>query len=381
MPQARLLAVLASLVTLGLLMRLIWRLHGQRPALVTVTFVAFDGWLLFAQRVSYIENTLMVIIVAGLLLYERALRRPSARRFVLAGVVLGFAAAYKHTGGYVLLAVLFNWLITRRESRGHGLLLGSAAAVAAAYLAVMIPLFDHGRRDWYLHQTLIQLERVIGVRRSQGTLTTPAEFLHLLSHQYVIFAPSLVAALAGAAFITARCARARSLDPLRANSLLLSWSAAAVVVFGASAIHYQQYFQLVLIPLDCLLWTEVCRHVRGHPRAFPAVTAAGLLIVTASLATFYFRVLDRDDNVLRQVQGYARHEIPRRSIVLTSEEIGDEIPQPWCTPACASRCGAATYAITYTSYLEPAAPTADRAFWALMAARPGSPPSAGSRRR
>ncbi len=175
-----------------------------------------------------------------------------------------------------------------------------------------------------------------------------------------------MAALAGAAFITARCARARSLDPLRANSLLLSWSAAAVVVFGASAIHYQQYFQLVLIP-----WTACCgpkcAAMSGPSAGVPGRDRGGLLIVTASLATFYFRVLDRDNNVLRQVQGYARHEIPRRSIVLTSEEIGDEIPQPWCTPACASRCGAATYAITYTSYLEPAAPTADRAFWALMA--------------
>jgi 4-amino-4-deoxy-L-arabinose transferase-like glycosyltransferase len=123
-PQARLFAVVASLVTLGLLMRLIWRLHGPVTALVTVTFVAFDGWLLFVQRVSYIENTLMVIIVAGFLLYERALRRPSARGFVLAGAMLGFAAVFKHTGGYVLLAVLLNWLIIRRETHHWFLLAG-----------------------------------------------------------------------------------------------------------------------------------------------------------------------------------------------------------------------------------------------------------------
>jgi 4-amino-4-deoxy-L-arabinose transferase-like glycosyltransferase len=97
-PQARMLAVIASLVTLCLLMRLIWRLHGRGPALVTVTFLAFDGWLLYVQRVSYIENTLMVLIVAGFLLYERALRQPSAHRFVGAGAVLGCAFVFKHTG-------------------------------------------------------------------------------------------------------------------------------------------------------------------------------------------------------------------------------------------------------------------------------------------
>ncbi len=60
---------------------------------MTVT-LAFDGWLLFVQRVSYVENTLMAIIVAGFLLYERALRRPPARRFALAGAMFGFAAVY-----------------------------------------------------------------------------------------------------------------------------------------------------------------------------------------------------------------------------------------------------------------------------------------------
>jgi 4-amino-4-deoxy-L-arabinose transferase-like glycosyltransferase len=37
-PQARLLSVIASLVTLCMLVRLIWRLHGPVPALVTATF-------------------------------------------------------------------------------------------------------------------------------------------------------------------------------------------------------------------------------------------------------------------------------------------------------------------------------------------------------
>jgi 4-amino-4-deoxy-L-arabinose transferase-like glycosyltransferase len=365
--QARLLAVIASLVTLCLLMRLIWRLHGPVPALVTVTFVALDGWLLFVQRVSYIENTLMVIIVAGLLLYERALRRPSARRFLAAGAVLGFAAVFKHTGGYVLLAVVLNWLIIRREKRNHWLLLAGAASVVVAYLAVMIPLFDNGRHDWYLQQTLVQLERVAGLRRSQGTLTSPAQFLHLIGHQYVIFGPSVAAALAGAAFIIVRCARARSLEPVRHNSLLLAWAAAGVIVFGASAIRYQQYFELVLIPLYCLLWTEVCRYVRAHPRAMPAAAVDGVIVVAAGLGTFCARVLAHHDNVLGQVRLYAERDIPRRSVVVAEEEIGDEIPQQWCTPARAGVCGAAaSYAITYTSYLEPAAPAADHAFWAMM---------------
>jgi 4-amino-4-deoxy-L-arabinose transferase-like glycosyltransferase len=366
-PQARLLSVIASLVTLCLLMRLIWRLHGPVPALVTATFLAFDGWLLFIQRVSYIENTLMMIIVAGFLLYERALREPSARRFVLAGAVLGFAVVFEHTGFYVFVAVPLNWLLIRKEKHNHWLLLAAAGAVIAVYLAVMIPLFDPGRHDWYLQQTLVQVKRVLGLRASRGTLSSPGEFLHLITHQYVVFVPSLVVALAGVVVIVSACARARSLRPLRRNSLLVSWSAAGVVVFGASAIRYEQYFELILIPLYCLLWTEVCRHVRARPRTAPAAVATGLIVLTASLSTSFVRVLARDDNALAQVQQYAQSHIPRDSLVITEEEIGDEIPQPWCAVTRAAICGStAAYAITYESYLQPAVPDGDRAFRAMM---------------
>lgn len=367
LPQARVFGAIASLTALALIGRLVWRLHGQAAALVTVAFLACDGWLLYVQRTSYIENTLLVFIVAGFLLYERALRRPSARRFLLAGAVLGFAVVFKHTGFYVLPAILFNWAIIRQHKRGHLLLLAGAGAVIAAYLAVMIPLFDHGRDDWYLQQTLVQVKRVLGLRVSRGTLASPIEFLHLLAHQYAIFVPSLVAALAGVIVLAVSCVRARGTQPLRRNSLLLSWAAAGIVVFSLSALRYQQYFELVLIPLDCLLWTEVCRYARRHPRLLPAIVAAGLVVAAVNLGTFYVRVLARSDNVLAAVQQYAQDRIPRDSVVLTDEEIGDEIPQRWCIIAHPASClSSASYAITYTTYLQPASPPGDSAFTTAM---------------
>jgi hypothetical protein len=255
--------------------------------------------------------------------------------------------------------VLLNWLIIRGERRNHWLLLAGAGAVVAAYLAVMIPLFDRDHHNWYLQQSLVQVKRVLGLRVSRGTLSSPGEFLHLIAHQYVVFTPSLVVGLAGVVAIVARCVRARGLQPLQHNSLLFSWSAAGVLIFGMSALRYDQYFELVLIPTYCLLWTEVCRFVRAHPRTVPVAVAAGVVVLAASLSAFYVRVLARDDNALAHIPGH--------SVVVTEEEIGDEIPQPWCTVARAGVClGAAAYAITYTSYLQPAAPPADTTFHAMM---------------
>jgi hypothetical protein len=54
-------------------------------------------------------------------------------------------------------------------------------------------------------------------------------------------------------------------------------------------------------------------------------------------------------------------------VVVTEEEIGDEIRQPWCAVARAGVCaGTAAYAIAYSSYLQPAAPPSDAAFQAIM---------------
>ena len=41
------------------------RLHGPRVALFAVLPVIFDGWLLYIERVSYIENALMILVVPG----------------------------------------------------------------------------------------------------------------------------------------------------------------------------------------------------------------------------------------------------------------------------------------------------------------------------
>jgi 4-amino-4-deoxy-L-arabinose transferase-like glycosyltransferase len=355
-PEARLLGVLMVLVTFALLFRLLWKLHGPRIALITLVFLAFDGWLLFIERCSYIENVLFVIVVSALLLYKRAVERPSTLRFVIAGAVVGCAVIFKQTGFYVLPAVCLNWLIIRREHRKHLLMAGVALVVIALYFGLMIPLFDVGKNDWFIQDTLIQLERVVDLRSSGGTLTSPLALLYLLAHQYAVFLPSFLVAVAGFALLVRRavqCARTRSVAPIQRNTLLFSWAAAAIVVFGASELRYQQYFALLLVPLYCFLWTELSYYVISRPRLYPAALAVAAVVVLVGLGSFYLRVLSRDDNVLGQVKQYAAAHIPADDVVVAPEQIGDDIQQPWCSVYRAAVCRySATYVITYITFLQ-----------------------------
>ena len=276
--HARVLGVLCSLGTLITLWRLLSRIHGPGAALFAVIPITFDGWLLYVQRISYIENMLLLLVTAGLLCYQRALDRPSWWRFAAAGGLLGGAVAFKYTGCYVIGTVLLSWLIERREHRGHLVLLGSALAVLGSSILLQIRWFDVPGHDWFIQETLVQVRRVLALQPSGGTLTSPVSALHLLLAQYKVFVPSVVIAISAAAMALRRlwrCYRQRAWDPVRGNALLLSWMSAGVVVFGLSSLRFPQYFALILVPAYAFFWTEA-RQWNWRWRAIVGAQRGGL---------------------------------------------------------------------------------------------------------
>lgn len=364
--HARLLGVAwTALMQLGLF-RLLWRLHGPRIALFAILPVVFDGWLLYIERVSYIENALMPIVVGAFLLYQRALDRPSWQRFALAGLAVGAAASFKQTGAYVLVAVLLCWLIVRREHRGHFVLLAAAVAVLIVYLISMVRMFDVPGHPWFVDQSLVQVRRVLGLQKSGGTLTSAGGLVHLLTAQYRYFVPSIL--LAGAAFLIAarrtwQCYRARNWLPAQPNALLYSWLVTGIVVFGSSSLKFPQYFALILVPAYCYLWTELAHWDWSEVRKRLAMAVATLV----GLGSFLLTVPAFTVNSLAEVQQYATTHIPARAIVVTEQSIGALIQQRWCTVEKADACvGVATYAITWRTYLQSSFNQGDPSFYTLM---------------
>jgi 4-amino-4-deoxy-L-arabinose transferase-like glycosyltransferase len=364
--HARLLGVMLTALMQAVLFRLLWKIHGPAVALFAVTPVIFDGWLMYIERVSYMENVLMLLVAAGFLLYQRALERPSWQRFAIAGIAIGFAGSFKQTGVYMIPAVMLCWLVTRRAHRGHLVLLGVAMMVIVAYLAVMVRVFDVPGHDWYIGQSTTQVRRVLGLQQSGGTLTSPGGVLHLLAAQYKYFIPSVLLAATAFVIVARRilhCYRIRNWEPAQPNALLFSWLVAGIVIFGFSSLKFPQYFALILIPAYCFLWTEVAHWdwSRAWKRAVMAVA------VLAGLGSFLLTVPAFSVNTLAQVQQYAATQIPVGSIVVTEQSIGDLIQQRWCTVEVATPClHEATYAITWRTYLQSSFNQGNAAFHKLM---------------
>jgi 4-amino-4-deoxy-L-arabinose transferase-like glycosyltransferase/GT2 family glycosyltransferase len=364
--HARILGVICSLIGLTLLWRLIWRLSGPRAALVVIIPIAFDGWLLFVQRVSYIENVTLMLVIAGMFLYQRSLDSPAWHRFIFAGFVLGLSVCVKYTGIYAIIAILVCWTIVRREHKRHLALLVTAAVVIAAEQIALVSLFDVPGHDWFINQSSTQIGRVLGVGLSRGTLGSPLQLVHLLLSQYKVFLPSFGVAMAALVLVIARlvvCYRQRSLASLRPQAVLFSWAIAGVVVFGFSSLRYQQYFALVLVPLYCVWWSTIWDWKRGPTVKVLAVTLA----VVAGLASFWLRVGSQSDNVFYQTQQYAAAHIPANAVVIADESVGDLISQQYCQEQDATPClWHATYAITWTTYLQSTFKLGDAAFRFMM---------------
>jgi 4-amino-4-deoxy-L-arabinose transferase-like glycosyltransferase len=360
--HARIFGVLCALGTLTLLWRLLIRVHGDRVALYSMIPIVGDGWLMYVQRISYMENLLLLLVVAGMLVYQRALDTPSRWRFVVAGLVLGCAAAFKYTGIYVIGAVLLCWLITRRAHRKHLALLGGAAASFCGAILYEVLAFDTRGHDWWWQDTRVQVRRVVGVQSSGGTLTSPTAALHLLFAQYDVFAPSFLIALL-TLFLALRrlwtCYRERDWRPVSANPLLWSWMASALVIFGFSSLRYPQYFALILVPMYAWFWTET-RHWRLRRSGRTVLLAVACL---AGIASFSGRVVGYDDNAFADVQQYAAASIPPNAVVIADESIGDLIKQPYCREQQAVPCaGAAGYLITWDTYLQTTGDLGDPAY-------------------
>jgi 4-amino-4-deoxy-L-arabinose transferase-like glycosyltransferase len=364
--HARLLGVIFTAAMQVVLFRLLWKIHGSAVALFAIVPVIIDGWLLYIERVSYIENALMLLIVTALLLYQRALEKPSWVRFAIAGAVIGFAGSFKQTGVYVLVAVLLSWLVIRRAHKEHLVLLGVALAVLVTYVAVMVPVFDVPGHDWFIGQSTTQVRRVLALQQSGGTLTSPISLLHLLAAQYRYFIPSALVAFAALVTVARRvlqCYLARNWKPAQDNALLFSWLVTGIVVFGVSSLKFPQYFALILIPAYCFLWTEMAR---WNWRSAWKGAAMGTAVV-AALGSFALTVPAFSANTLAQVQQYAATRIPASGIVVTEQSIGDLIQQRWCTVEDATSClHVATYAITWRTYLQSSFKEGDASFRELM---------------
>lgn len=361
-PQARVLSVLVSVIMLTLLFLYLQRRYGAW-ALVPTVLIAVDSWIVFSNRISWIDNVAIPIGIAGLWAYDRALGLRGRRPFIVAGLILVTAALFKYLAIYFCAAVIINWIITRARTRDTFALLLTITLVLVAYGAVGIGAFTLRSNYSFLYQHLHQLMRTTDVVSSRGNVNNINQVVAALLSQYQVFVVTVGLCGVSAAMIVVDVVRSvfqRNLRLLRRHSLELSWALSAFVVFGIVQIKFINYFAYVMIPLLVYLSLRVIDVVKpwvaaeASHRTLARVGLMALLaaVIGLNLSSFTQRIVNRDDNTFLDVRAFASAYIPEHDQVLTEQPIGTMIRQPYCQVTNIASCPNPRWIILFESLTE-----------------------------
>lgn len=359
--QARVLAALASVLVLLMLAALLRKLIG-RWALLAVGLLAIDGWMVFTNRVGWIENLGFVFAIGGLWLYERALNKPTTLRFAMAGLALIWATVFKHQFGYFIVAALVCWIIVRKHFWHHVVMFGIMIAGGAAYMVAMLVwnANDYWRETWG------QIERLLGQKASRGAVGGLSEVVTTLQNQYSIYFGMVVGLVIAGVLVAYRSGQiawrlirwrswSDAVAAVRGNALLFAWAFSAYFCFGVTLkVRLPHYIFLVIVPAYCYLASEVRQYVEGASRQGSrrwVAVAALVAVIGASgfYATFQRMVVD-DRNAFGDSIAWINQNVPADALVITEEPVGNNIRQPYCKMDRAASCEkAASYIVVYTT--------------------------------
>jgi hypothetical protein len=248
--SARVLAVVMSLLMLGLL----WYFFAVQLklgawSLIPLLLLGIDGWLVYTSRVSWIENTMMVLGIAGLVAYQQAIIRERAVHYALAGILVGGATIYKHVGAYFIGAIIVSWCLLQKDHRNHLALLLIVVAIMLGYGSLMAGHYD----DTFVRETFgVQWRRTTGVQESRGNPTSVTVYMQALLNQYSIFIGT-VSLVAGSIVIlvyeSARALWRKNIASLKNYSVLVGWVVSSIIFFGTIRLRMPHYFLMLFIPM------------------------------------------------------------------------------------------------------------------------------------
>lgn len=137
--------VLMGTVSVYVLFRLVKRFAGTPAALWSCFFLAVNFLHVRDSHYIYVDIPLLLVLLLGFFVISRVCENPSSwKGHLLAGGMIGLAAAIKYNG--VFLAIPYLWICLRRVSWRQGVIFCPLAAAAAGVGFVLLnpyAVLDH----------------------------------------------------------------------------------------------------------------------------------------------------------------------------------------------------------------------------------------------
>jgi 4-amino-4-deoxy-L-arabinose transferase-like glycosyltransferase len=351
--QARYLGATASLFYIALFALGTRRLVNPLAGLFTAALLTVDGWLLFENRISWLENSLMVLVALTVLAWERALRRQETISWLLLGLSLGATVIYKHVaigvlvGSVIVFALMYRHL--ERPVRSILITFGVAALIVAVYIMIMVGLFP----GEFLRQNQGQLNRSTGQRASRGTVGVNSSSVGgAILLRYWLYVGTAIATAAGFA-LGARRAFLVFRRGANWNGLAVPFSLAigSTITILLISIRFPHYSILVLVPMLMYVAGEAGVAWERRPHLRRALTAGLAALMVLTLAGGIGRMAwPSDSNTMLDASHWLDKHARPGDAVVTEEPIGMLVNFQHCRVAWAEKCNANwEWIITYTS--------------------------------
>ena len=313
--------------TLILLFVMIAVMKNWKVGLLALAFVTFDCWIITTNKMNYIENSQMLLIVAGIFAYWKAQKEGITLWYVLAALALGMAIIYKQIGVFLIFAIVANWLIIRRDTKQHILMLSIIAFCFGIYALVMYKLYG----DVFIKHTLIQASRVLWMRPSRGLTYGMAEAVTAVVEKYWIYSPTIIALVSGAIVAFFRFFQGAVQRKEIEEPILVAWAVGGLSFAAFSYIKSPHYLVLWLIPVYCLLALELIKFL--NKENFIWVVNVILLFALLNLSSWNERFLfSSQTDVVGEAASYINQNLPKDSVVLTEPYIATNFDQPYIRP-------------------------------------------------
>ncbi len=334
----RMLSVVVSCIVLLQMYLLLRRMAGRLAALLVLALLASDLWLIFTNQAIYLENSLMVLVVAAIWAYWHANCAVLVRRqlawYVLAGLLIGCVVIYKQVGGFIVLVVVLNLLLMRKRWLQHLLMLVVALLVIGYYALSMHLIFGHA----YDAATLDQVYRTLGKKSAPGLNDSPLVALQAFASRYWMFFITLLALIGGFVVSITRYVQAFFRRREVAQPLLVSWALSGMLFAAGISLKSPHYLILWLIPLYAVLAQELGAFILawnwhilfpgGRPRQPLALSFLLIFCLVFSLGNsfgFQARFVNQTGDALEQSEIYINTALPATAVVLTENYIGVDL--------------------------------------------------------
>ncbi len=315
--QGRVIAALSQMIAFICLFFAMRDMHGKFIAFAATCLILVDSWILFTGRVGQIENSQLVLVVFAVWQYHRAQKQTGFRNYIFAGILIGIVVIYKHIGAYIVLMVVFNWLFQRKQHQQHIILLMTVLLVMMVYGILMYAVWGNE----FIYQYIAQINRTIGLKYSPGLNYGISQIIEATVAHYWIFLTTILLFGIGIPLTLYRTYQALRIRRPE-NTIVLAWSLSGICFFGIISLKAPHYFVLLLVPLCCLCAIEIMSQ-----KSWVRILAMIVLFVLANGFTWNMRFIQRQENLLKDVQQYAITTIPLDDTVFSTEPICSIIPQ------------------------------------------------------